>query len=116
MRYRTLYFYRGYFNIFFETIGPKAQAKVLWTLKLLQELEVLPMQYFKHLEGTNGLYEIRVAQGNNAYRIFCFFDEGSMVVLTTGFQKKSRKTPRRELRRAIKIKEDYENEKNTNKS
>ena len=63
------------------------------------------------MEGTNGLYEIRVQFGNDIFRIFCFFDEGKLVVLTNGFQKKTQKTPKKEIEMALKIKEEYENEK-----
>jgi phage-related protein len=114
MKYRTIYFYREYFESFFGSLVPGVKRKVIWTLKLLQELEIIPTQYLKHLDGTDGLYEVRVVHGRHAYRIFCFFDEGRIIVLTTGFQKKTRKTPRKELKRAIKIKQDYEKENATN--
>ena len=63
------------------------------------------------MEGTNGLYEIRVKLGSDIFRIFCFFDEGKLVVLANGFQKKSQKTPKLEIERALKIKSEYETEK-----
>lgn len=62
----------------------------------------------KHLEGTEGIYEIRVQCGNDIFRIFCFFDEGKIVVLANGIQKKSNKTPIREIEKAIKIKKEYQ--------
>jgi phage-related protein len=65
---------------------------------------------FKHLEGTRGLYEIRVEVGGNIYRIFSFFDKGNLVVLGNAFQKKTRKTPKQELEKALKIMEEYQNE------
>ena len=40
-----------------------------------------------------------------------FFDEGKLVVLANGFQKKTQKTPRQEIDKALKIKEEYETEK-----
>ena len=67
----------------------------------------MPEKYFKHLEGTKGLYEIRVEVAGNIYRIFSFFDKGSLVVLGNAFQKKSVKTPKREIEKAVKIMEDY---------
>lgn len=70
---------------------------------LIEELQQVPEIYLKHLEGTNGLYEIRVQQGSDIFRIFCFFDEGQIVVLSNGFQKKTQKTPKQEISRAIKI-------------
>ena len=68
------------------------------------------MQRPKHLEGTKGLYEIRVEVGSNIYRIFSFFDKGNLVVLGNAYQKKSQKTPKQELEKAIKIMEEYQNE------
>ncbi len=59
----------------------------------------------------NGFYEIRVQLGSDIFRIFCFFDEGQLVVLANGFQKKTQKTPKQEIEIALKIKEEYENKK-----
>jgi phage-related protein len=56
------------------------------------------------LEGTEGIYEIRVQYGNDIFRIFCFFDEGKIIVLAHGIQKNTNKTPIRELEKAGKIK------------
>jgi len=70
----------------------------------------VPEKYFKHIEGTKGLYEIRVEVESNIYRIFSFFDKGNLVVLGNAFQKKSQKTPKRELDKALKIMEEYQNE------
>lgn len=71
----------------------------------------IPQKFFQHLEGTNGLYEIRVEFQGNIYRIFCCFDEGQLVVLFNGFQKKSQKTPSAELDIAVKIMNEYFDEK-----
>jgi phage-related protein len=71
----------------------------------------VPETYLRHIENTDGLYEIRVQHGSNIFRIFCFFDKDKLVVLANGFQKKSQKTPKREIDRALKIKHEYENEK-----
>ena len=71
----------------------------------------IPQKFFQHLEGTNGLYEIRVEFQGNIYRIFCCFDEGQVVILFNGFQKKSQKTPSGELERAMKIRNEYFYEK-----
>jgi len=64
----------------------------------------------KHLESTDGLYEIRVQLGSDIFRIFCFFDEGKLIVLVNGFQKKTQKTPKAEIEKALKIKREYETE------
>jgi phage-related protein len=85
--------------------------KIVWTLEVIEELQRVPETYLKHIENTDGLYEIRVQVGSDIFRIFCFFDRGKLVVLANGFQKKSQKTPSQEISKAIKIKEEYENEK-----
>lgn len=86
------------------------QAKIEWTLNLLRVMRQVPEKYFKHLEGTKGLYEIRIEVGSNIYRIFSFFDKGNLVVLGNAFQKKTQKTPKQEIQKALKIMKDYHNE------
>jgi len=86
------------------------QAKIEWTLNLIRVTRKVPEKYFKHLEGTKGPYEIRVEVGSNIYRIFSFFDKGNLVVLGNAYQKKSQKTPKQELEKALKIMEEYQNE------
>jgi len=81
------------------------------TFDLIENLQRVPELYLKHIEMTEGLYEIRVQMGRDIYRIFCFFDQGQLVVIANGFQKKSQKTPRQEIELALKIKGEYENEK-----
>ncbi len=63
------------------------------------------------MTGTKGLYEIRVEVGSNIFRIFSFFDKGNLIVLGNGFQKKTQKTPKQEIEKALKIMEEYKNEK-----
>lgn len=77
---------------------------------MIEELHRVPETYLKHIENTDGLYEIRVQLGRDIFRLFCFFDKGQLVVLANGFQKKTQKTPRKEIIKAIKIKTEYENE------
>lgn len=81
------------------------------TFRIIETQKQIPTDYLKHLSGTDGLYEIRVQQGGDIFRIFCFFDEGKIIVLANGFQKKSRKTPKSEIEKALKIKMEYEQEK-----
>ena len=108
---RTIIFYKDYFEEFFEKQREKVKAKIIWTLELIQELDRIPETYLKHIENTDGLFEIRIQQGSDIFRIFCFFDQGQLIVLTNGFQKKTQKTPKKEIEKALKIKQDYENEK-----
>jgi len=85
--------------------------KIIWTLDLIEDLQRVPEAYLKHIENTDGLFEMRVQQSSDIFRIFCFFDQGQLVVLTNGFQEKTQKTPKQEIDKAIKIKQGYENEK-----
>jgi len=108
---RELFFYKSYFNLFYDKQAVKVQKKILWTLRLVEELERIPELYFKHIECSDGLYEIRVQMGSNTFRIFCFFDDNNLVVVGNGFQKKSQKTPPEEIERANRIKKEYYEEK-----
>jgi len=108
---RTVIFFKNYFNEFFVKQREKVQHKIVWTIDLIEELDRIPETYLKYIENTDGLYEIRIQQGNDIFRIFCFFDEGKLVVLANGFQKKTQKTSKNEIKKALKIKKEYENEK-----
>jgi phage-related protein len=110
-RWRTIILYKDYFSEFFNRQRIKVKEKISWTIDLIENHERIPEIYLKHLEGTDGLYEIRVQIGNDEIRIFCFFDEGQLVILANGFYKKSQKTPKKEIEKALKIKNEYENEK-----
>jgi phage-related protein len=108
---REVIFYGDYFWDFYKKQSPKVKKKINWTIGLLQFLEIIPEKYLKHVEGTD-LYEIRVSFGNNIFRIFCFFDKDRLVIILNGFQKKTQKIPRKEIDRAVKLKQDYyENKK-----
>ena len=111
---RDLLFYKDYFQDFYNDQTTKVQKKILWTLRAIEDLDRIPESYFKHLEGTNGLYEIRVQSGSDIFRIFCFFDSNNLVVIGHGIQKKTQKTPAREIERAEKIKREYYEEKKLN--
>jgi len=108
---RTVYFYKSYFTDFLSKQSNKVKDKIIWTLKLIESQRSIPKEYFKHLTDTDGLYEIRVKQSSNIYRIFCFFDKGNLIIVTSGFQKKTQKTPKSEIEKALKIKKEYETEK-----
>lgn len=77
-------------------------------------MERVPAKYFTHITGTQGLFEIRIEASGNIYRIFSFFDKGNLIVLGNGFQKKTQKTPKQEILKALKIKTEYEKERNNN--
>lgn len=111
LKYRTIVFFKDYFQLFFDAQNKKVKAKIVWSLMLIEDLQRVPETYLKHIENTEGLYEIRIQAGSDIFRIFCFFDKGKLVVLANGFQKKTQKTPKNEIELALKIKEQYENEK-----
>ena len=110
-KHRNIKFYKNYFQDFFGQQTKKVKAKIVWTFDLIEYLERVPETYLKHIENTDGLYEIRVQFISDIFRIFCFFDHGQLVVLANGFQKKTQKTPMKEIERALKIKAEYESEK-----
>lgn len=107
-KHRKITFYKNYFQDFFSKQNKKVKAKIVWTFELLEDLQRVPETYLKHLENTDGLYEIRVQLASDIFRIFCFFDQGQLVVLANGFQKKTQKTPKKEIEIALKIKTEYE--------
>lgn len=72
--------YKNYYLHFYEAQPDNVQAKIEWTLNFIRVTRVVPEKYFKHVEGTTGLYEIRVEVGSNDYRIFSFFHKGNLVV------------------------------------
>jgi phage-related protein len=92
---------------FLDSLPDKVARKVVWVLKLIQDLEMIPSTYFKKLEAAEDLWECRVQLGSNAYRFLAFFSENSVIVLTHGFSKKSQKTPRHEIERAEAYKKDF---------
>ncbi len=104
---RELYFFKEYFEEFYDALTEKVQNKILWTFRVIEILEQIPEVYLKHIKNSTGLYEVRVQVGNNIYRIFCFFDIDNIVVIGHGFQKKSQKTPQQQIERAEKIKREY---------
>lgn len=110
-RYRQIIYFKDYFLDFFEQQTEKVKEKIDHVLFVVTVAARIPQKFFQHLEGTNGLYEVRVEFQGNIYRIFCCFDEGQVVILFNGFQKKSQKTPSGELERVMKIRNEYFDEK-----
>ena len=110
-RHRQIIYFKDYFLDFFDQQPEKVKEKIDHVLFVVIVADRIPKKFFQYLEGTNGLYEIRVEFQGNIYRIFCCFDEGQVVVLFYGFQKKSQKTPSGKLDKAVKIMNDYFDEK-----
>ncbi|HQQ96614.1 MAG TPA: type II toxin-antitoxin system RelE/ParE family toxin [Cyclobacteriaceae bacterium] len=104
---RQIIFHRDYFLDFFNDQTEKVKDKIEHVLFVISVADRIPAKFFQHLNGTDGLYEVRVEFQGNIYRIFSCFDEGNLVVLFNGFQKKSQKTPTTEIEKALKIKAEY---------
>jgi len=111
MANREIKFYKHYFNEFFTAQTDQTRRKIAQTLVWLREVDRLPVSILKSIDGRKGLYEIRIEVGNNIFRIFCCFDKGNLVILFNGFQKKTQKTPAKELDKAEKLMNEYFNEK-----
>lgn len=104
---RQIIFFKSYFDEFFNPLNEKVKEKIDYVLYLITVAERIPKKFFKYLEGADGLFEIRIEFQSNIFRIFCCFDEGCLVVLFNGFQKKSQKTPLKEIDKALRIKKEY---------
>ena len=108
-KFRTVITYKDYFENFFVKQRQKVKDKIIWTLDLIEEIDRVPETYLQNMQ--DGLYEVRVKLASDIFRIFCFFDQDKLIVLANGFQKKTQKTPKQEIEKALKIKKEYEDEK-----
>ena len=112
---RQIIFHHHHFQDFYLEQNEKVKEKIGYVFRVIKTVDKIPEKFLKHLEGTDGLYEIRIEVGSNIYRVFCCFDKGNLVVLFNGFQKKTQKTPRQEIETAEKLKREYFKLKNTGK-
>ena len=108
---RQIIYYKHHFEEFFNEQTEKVKDKIDEVLFLISVVDRVPRKFLQHMEGTDGLYEVRVELGSNIFRIFCCFDEGRLVVLFNGFHKKTQKTPRSEMDKAEKLKVEYFDQK-----
>lgn len=109
---RTVNFYRlpdgkSPIELFLDSLTGKQAQKVLWVLQIIEELESVPRQYFKKLVDSEGIWEVRIQFGNDIFRLLGFFENGSLLILTNGFAKKTQKTPPQEIALAIRRKNEY---------
>jgi len=111
MANRTIKIYKDYFNEFYVAQTDAVRRKINYCLNVVRSVDRVPKTILRSMENTDSLYEIRVEVGSNIFRIFCCFDEGSLVILFNGFQKKTQKTPPLQLERAKKIMKEYFKEK-----
>ena len=111
MKVREVITYKNYFEDFFVKQERKVQDKIIKVLDIIEQIDRIPSTYLKYIEGTNGLFEVRIKLGTNIFRIFCFFDGNKFVILLSGFQKKTQKTPKGEIERAVRLMSEYYEEK-----
>lgn len=109
---RKILFHGTYFMNFYLEQPAKVQEKIEYVLRIVRQVERISKKFFDHMEGTDGLYEIRIEVESNIFRIFCCFDEGNIVILFNGFQKKTQKTPKSEIEKAQRLKQEYFDLKN----
>lgn len=107
-------FYDNYFLEFYNKQNKKVKGKgkIQFVLELVKQVERVPKKFLTHLTGTNGLYEIRIEYQSNIYRIFCCFDEGKLIILFNGFQKKTQKTLKKEIEKGKRLMKEYFEHKN----
>jgi phage-related protein len=104
---RQIIFYEHYFTDFYLGQTVKVQEKIEYVFKIIRTVQNVPKKFLDHITGIDGLYEIRIEFESNIYRIFCCFDKDNLVILFNGFQKKTQKTPKKEIDLALKLKDEY---------
>lgn len=102
---RTILAYKTYFMDFISTLNENEIKKIFYVIDLLKVQERISTKFVKFIR--DGLYELRVSHNNNIYRVFFIFDNENIVLLFNGFQKKTMKTPKKEIDTALKLKEEY---------
>lgn len=110
-KYRKAFIFEDHLTKFTSEIPEKARHKIMQAIEVLENLPIIPTTYLKHIEGSKGLYEIRIDFGSNAYRVFCFFDSGKLIIILNGFSKKTQRTPINEIIKALKLKQRYYDKK-----
>ena len=104
---RDIIYYENYYLDFFNTQKDEVKKKFNYTLQLISTQDRIPEKFFKHITNSDGIFEVRVEVGSDIFRVFSFFDKGNLVVLVNGFQKKTQKTPKAEIKLAEKLKMEY---------
>jgi phage-related protein len=112
MKLRRVIAYEHHFEHFLEEQTEKVQDKIFKVIEAIETLQRVPLHFLKQIRGEKGLYEARIQLGNNIWRVFCFFDNDQLVILLNGFQKKTEKTPKKEIEKASRLMKKYFTEKN----
>ena len=102
---RKILYYKSYFIDFFNSLDVGAKRKVAYVLDMIKTQERVSQNFIKHIR--DGLFELRASHNGNIYRAFFIFDDGNIVMLFNGFQKKTQKTPNNEVEKALKLKNEY---------
>ena len=104
---RQIIFHGEYFLDFYKDLDIKVKSKIQYVFELIKQVDRVPEKFLAPMTGYDGLFEIRIEYTSNIYRIFCCFDEGKLIVLFNGFQKKTQRTPKVEIERAMRLKSEY---------
>lgn len=104
--------FENHFSEFLKKQPVKVQNKIFKIIEAIETLERVPSNYLKMLVGTNGLFEARIQLATDIWRVFCFFDNGKLVILLNGFSKKTQKTPKNEIDKALQLMKKYYDTKN----
>ena len=104
---RKIIFHRNHFLDFYQKQDLKVKSKIKYVFELIKQVDRVPEKFLSPMTGYDGLFEVRIEYQSNIYRVFCCFDEGRLVVLFNGFQKKTQKTPKKEIEKAMKLKKEY---------
>ena len=104
---REIHFYGKKVIEFYNQQDLSIQTKIEYVLDLVRFERHIPIKFFKKLDGTNGIYEVRIITSKKSIRILCFQEEGNLIILTNGFLKKTQKTPKKEIRLAEKLRIEY---------
>ena len=105
---RQIIFHGDYFIDFYKELDFKVKEKIKYALELIKQVDRVPEKFLAPMTGYDGLFEVRIEYQSNIYRIFfCCFDEGKLIILFNGFQKKSQKTLKNEIEKAMRLMKEY---------
>jgi len=111
---RKIIFHENYFIDFYKELDSRVKSKFQYVLELIKQVKMVPIKFLSPITGYEGLFEIRIEFQSNIYRVFCCFDRGKLIVLFNGFQKKTNRTPKKEIEKAMRLKNEYFEKKKTN--
>src|SRR5674476_436483 len=98
---KQVYYYKNYYLDFFQSLNSDVKKNFNRTIKLIATIESVPVKFLKHIENTDGLYEVRVEDETDMYRVFCFFDKGKLIILILSLIHISEPTRQAEISYAV---------------